>query len=58
MKVLILFYSRTGNNRTLANYLADKIEADIEEIIPVRKLKRGDFSLISSKKVNRKFHQL
>ena len=39
MKLLILYYSRTGNNRTLAHYLAEQIGADIEEIRPLRRLK-------------------
>ena len=32
MRVLILCYSRTGNNRLLANHLAERIGADFEEV--------------------------
>lgn len=45
MKILILYYSRTGNNRTLATYLAKQIGADIEEIQPVRTFKLLGFLL-------------
>lgn len=45
MKLLILYYSRTGNNRILAKYLADKIGADIEEIRPIRTFKLLGFLL-------------
>ncbi len=39
MKTLILYYSRNGNNRMLANYLAEKLDADIEEIRPKHKFR-------------------
>ena len=32
MRVLILCYSRTGNNRLLASHLAEQIAADFEEV--------------------------
>lgn len=34
MKTLIVYYSRTGNNKTLAEYLQKDLNADIEEILP------------------------
>ena len=36
MKRLIVFYSRSGHNRQLANELANKFDADIEEIIDLK----------------------
>lgn len=33
MKTLIIYYSRTGNNKKLAEELKDKLNCDIEEII-------------------------
>ncbi len=45
MKLLILYYSRTGNNRVLAHYLSDNIGADIEEITPLRRFKLLGFML-------------
>ncbi len=39
MRLLILYYSRTGNNRLLANHLAELTGADIEEIRPERRFK-------------------
>ncbi len=35
MSLLILLYSRTGNNRVLADLIAEKTHADIAEIHPV-----------------------
>ena len=34
MKTLVLYYSRTGNNRYLANKIAERLTAEIEEIKP------------------------
>lgn len=39
MKTLILYYSRNGNNRVLANHLAEMLDADIEEIRPKYRFK-------------------
>lgn len=39
MKVLILYYSRTGNNRLLAEQLADTLDSDIVEIRPRHKFR-------------------
>ena len=36
MNVLIACYSRTGNNALLARFLAEKLNADLEEIIGVK----------------------
>jgi flavodoxin len=33
MTYLVVYYSRTGNNRTIANEIAQEISADIDEII-------------------------
>jgi len=33
MTYLVAYYSRTGNNRTIANQIADALSADIDEII-------------------------
>ncbi|MHA2191748.1 MAG: hypothetical protein ACXAAP_16150 [Candidatus Thorarchaeota archaeon] len=33
MTYLVVYYSRTGNNRTIAEAIADTLSADIDEII-------------------------
>jgi flavodoxin len=33
MTYLVVYYSRTGNNRTIAEYIADRLSADIDEIV-------------------------
>jgi len=33
MSYLVVYYSRTGNNRTIAKTIAEKLSADIDEII-------------------------
>lgn len=45
MKLLILYYSRTGNNRLLAQHLAENLGSDIEEIRVMRKFKMLGFLL-------------
>ena len=34
-KVLVLYYSQTSNTKTVAQEIANKLGADIEEIVPV-----------------------
>ena len=41
-KMLVLYYSQTGNTKAVATEIATKLEADIEEIVPVQ-LYDGDF---------------
>lgn len=41
-KVLVLYYSQTGNTKAVAQEIATKLNADIEEIVPVQ-LYDGDF---------------
>lgn len=41
-KVLVLYYSQTSNTKTVAQEIATKVGADIEEIIPVKPYD-GDF---------------
>jgi flavodoxin len=36
MKTLIVYYSRTGNARKVATALAEKLQADVEEIVPAK----------------------
>jgi flavodoxin len=38
MNTLVVYYSRTGNSRYLANKIAQRTGGDIEEIVPVIKL--------------------
>jgi flavodoxin len=44
-KVLIIYYSRTGNTRFVAEKIAGKLKADIEEVID-RKNRRGTIGWI------------
>ncbi len=44
MKILIVYYSKTGNTRIIATELAKKFKADIDEITD--KKKKGIFGLI------------
>ena len=41
-KVLVLYYSQTSNTKTVAQEIANKLGADIEEIVPVKPYD-GDF---------------
>ena len=41
-KVLVLYYSQTSNTKTVAQEIANKLGADIEEIVPVQAYD-GDF---------------
>ena len=41
-KILVLYYSQTSNTRSVATQIADKLGADLEEIIPVAPYD-GDF---------------
>ena len=41
-KVLVLYYSQTSNTKTVAQEIASRLEADIEEIVPVEPYE-GDF---------------
>ena len=41
-KVLVLYYSQTSNTKTVAQEIATKLGADLEEIVPVE-LYDGDF---------------
>lgn len=36
MKRLVVYYSRTGNNRKIAQEISGMLEADIDEIVPER----------------------
>ncbi|NQU99909.1 MAG: hypothetical protein HQ538_04175 [Parcubacteria group bacterium] len=47
MKTLIIYYSRTGNNKKLAQELKGKINCDIEEIIDKEK-RKGFFGFMKS----------
>ncbi len=38
-KPLILYYSFEGNTRKIAEYLAEKIDSDIEPIVPIKEMK-------------------
>ena len=37
MTYLVVYFSRTGNNRTIAEYIANKLSADIDEIVDKKK---------------------
>lgn len=39
MKCLVVYYSRTGITRTVARYLAEKLDADVEELIDTKNRK-------------------
>ena len=41
-KILVLYYSQTGNTKAVATEMATRLGADIEEIVPVQ-LYDGDF---------------
>ena len=41
-KILVLYYSQTSNTRTVATQIADKLGADLEEVLPVTPYD-GDF---------------
>jgi flavodoxin len=45
MKMLVLYYSRSGRSRTVAQAIAQKLKADIQEIIPLKGYK-GLFGFI------------
>lgn len=45
MKILVLFFSRSGRNRKVAQAIAQKLKADIQEIIPLKGYK-GLFGFI------------
>jgi flavodoxin len=36
MKILVLYYSRSGRSRTVAQAIAQKLKTDIQEIIPLK----------------------
>ncbi len=44
-KVLVLYYSQAGNTKTVAQELAAKLGADVEEIVPVKPYE-GDFQAL------------
>jgi flavodoxin len=37
-KALVVYFSRSGNTRTVARSIADKIDSDIEEIVPEKNM--------------------
>ncbi|MFO8020081.1 MAG: flavodoxin [Promethearchaeia archaeon] len=39
MNYLVVFYTRTGNTRKIANFIAEQLNADIEELIDTKKRK-------------------
>ena len=47
MKTLLVYYSRTGNTRMIANKISDSIECDVEEIVEKDK-RRGIINYIKS----------
>lgn len=47
MKTLVAFYSRTGNNKKVAEFLAKNMNADLDEIID-KKGRKGTLAFISS----------
>ncbi len=36
MKILVVYYTRTGNTKTVAEHIANELNADIEEIIDMK----------------------
>ena len=46
-KILVVFYSRTGMVRRVADVIAEELSADLEEIIDTRN-RRGPFGLLSA----------
>jgi len=47
MKILLVFYSRTGNTRKIAQEIAKSINADIEELIDLEN-RKGPLGLLKS----------
>lgn len=54
MKALVIYYSRTGTTRKIANELADKLKADKEEIIDKKNRKGPIGYVIAGKDAMRK----
>jgi len=49
MKTLVVYYSRTGNTKKVAEIIANKLEADIDEIIDTKE-RKGFIGAITSLK--------
>ncbi len=47
MKILIVYYSRSGNTKNMAKIIGNKLNADLEEVIDNKK-RKGLFGFISS----------
>jgi len=54
MKILVTYYSRTGNTKKIANAIANELKCDIEEIFDVKGRKGPLGYLRSSKEAMRK----
>jgi len=54
MKILIIYYSRTGITKKIAEYLAQKLDADIEEIIDLKDRKGPINYVIAGKDATQK----